>query len=218
MTEFVIPAPELARLTHNALAFMPARSAVKVCRVMASGQALSLMATDLFTVGEDMAVVRHVFYEAISIDLSREDLRALDKAARAAKKEDVKVIIRHQDGMEFRSESESLTALDCSAWRDPKDLWELTDELLTRLEGADDDTVPGYLTIDPKMLSAFGKVKPSDGKECIADLCFRGSEGQILVKIGATFKGAIMPVDRGEAAESDDVGPEGLWSDEKVNN
>ena len=53
MTEFTIPAPELARLTHNALAFMPARSAVKVCRIEFNSVGLCIMATDLFTVGAD---------------------------------------------------------------------------------------------------------------------------------------------------------------------
>ena len=217
MTEFTIYAPELARLTHNAMAFMPARSAVKVCRIMHAVDAIAVTATDLFTVGKDEADVTASGEEVFAtIDLSREDLQALDKAARAAKKEDVQVTIRHQDGMEFKSESESLTFLDSSALRQPVDLWELCDEMLSR-------PTPDHLClIDPKFMSAFGKVKASGGAETIADLSIIKAEPdddgipRISVKIGSTFRGAIMPVDRGEAAESESIGVNGLWSDEKV--
>lgn len=215
MTEFSIPAPDLARLTHNALAFMPARSAVKVCRIEAgyfeSVPTFEITATDLFTVGRDTATLEALPDLHASIDLSREDLQALDKAARAAKKEDVRLKITQADGLVFNSEAEELYCLDRSHKRTPVDLWDRCDELLMRLEGAPNQPIPEFLTIDPKMLSAFGKVKPANGKECIADLFLRGSEGQILVKIGATFTGAIMPVDREEAGASEHVGREGLW-------
>jgi Zn finger protein HypA/HybF involved in hydrogenase expression len=218
VSEFQIPAPELARLTHNALAFMPARSAVKVCRVHQNIGSLSIMATDLFTVGYDSVSVE-TETETASIDLSREDLQALDKAARAAKKEDVQIQINHEDGMFVWTveEDEPLSFLDSSAQRQPEDLWERCDELLTRLERAQGDEPPAfyYLALDPALMGRFGKVKPSDGKECIADLHL-GHDDQILVKIGSTFRGAIMPVDRSEAAGSEFVGSDGLWSDEKV--
>lgn len=215
MTEFSIPAPELARLTHNALAFMPARSAVKVCRIevgffTANAPTLEITATDLFTVGSDSAALESLPDLHASIDLSREDLQALDKAARAAKKEDVRIMIRHQDGMEFKSEAESLTFLDSSHLRQPEDLWDLCDEMLSR-------QTPDHLClIDPKFMSAFGKVKASGGAETIADLSIADPASPISVKIGATFRGAIMPVSRDEASRSESVGPDGLWPDQKV--
>jgi hypothetical protein len=213
VSEFQIPAPELARLTHNALAFMPARSAVKVCRVHQNIGSLSIMATDLFTVGYDSVSVE-TETEPDSIDLSREDLQALDKIARAKKKEDLSIRIIHQDGLSVLDDNgDWLAFLDKSSLRQPEDLWDLCDEMLTRLERESKAPVPPFLMIDPTLMGRFGKVKPSDGKECIADLFFGNSE-QILVKIGATFRGAIMPVDRGEAAESESVGPDGLWQGE----
>jgi hypothetical protein len=216
MAEFAIPAPELARLTHNALAFMPARSAVKVCRVHQNIGSLSIMATDLFTVGHDSVSIETENATA-SIDLSREDLQSLDKVARAAKKEDVRIVLRRADGLEFFSEDVHGVYLDSSAQRDPEDLWDRCLELLTRLE-RDTETVHfSYLTVDPALFARFGKVKLAGGKECIADLYFQNLDDQILVKIGGTFRGAIMPVDRSEAAASESIGAEGLWSEQKVN-
>lgn len=208
MTEFTIPAPDLARLTHNALAFMPARSAVKVCRVWASYPTISITATDLFAVGHDWAEVADLPRgELASIDLSREDLQSLDKAARAAKKEDVRIVIRHEDGMHAYTEDGDYYFLDASAKRQPEDLWKRCDELLTRLERVE-PSIPEFLTLDPKLLSAFGKVKTSDGKECIADLYIAGPSDQILVKIGPTFRGAFMPVNREANAR---YNSEGQW-------
>jgi hypothetical protein len=204
VSEFTIPAPELARLTHNALAFMPARSAVKVCRLTYFFPVLEITATDLFTIGRDFATVGGAPGEA-SIDLSREDLQALDKAARAAKKEDARVIIRACDGMEYMAEDVHGSFLDSSAQRNPEDLWARCDELLARL-------APEHLClIDPKFMNPFGKIKASGGAETIADLSISDAGSQISVKIGATFRGAIMPVDREEAEASEEVGPEGLW-------
>jgi hypothetical protein len=221
MTEFTIPAPELARLTHNALAFMPARSAVKVCRLMLSmhpeppyNDELIITATDLFTVGRDYAAVcsNDGGPNAHWIDLSRGDLQERDRAARGKKKEDLTIRIVHEDGLSVKDDNGAwIPFLDKSAQRNPEDLWSRVRELLDGMESGPNMLPPKCLTIDPKMLSAFGKVKPANGKECVADLYLRGNEGQILVKIGETFTGAIMPVDREEAEASNGIGPEGLW-------
>jgi hypothetical protein len=214
MTEFTIPAPELARLTHNALAFMPARSAVKVCRLAFDYGEMSIMATDLFTVGYDRWGGPTSPNEHVFIDLSREDLMSIDKYVRGLKKDEIAVQIAHEDGITITHDGHPEGWLHAHGMRDPEDLWERCDELLKRLEWDEETTVPEHLTLDPKMFSAFGKVKPAGGKECIADLYFQNLEDQILVKIGATFRGAIMPVDRSEAAASESVGAEGLWSGE----
>jgi hypothetical protein len=206
VTEFTIPAPELARLTHNALAFMPARSAVKVCRVNLDFDGLSIMATDLFTVGEDYAPVGAELEFSHSVDLSRESLQELDRAARGKKKEDLHIRMVHQDGLSVQDDNGAwMPFLDASAQRDPEDLWDLCEEMLSR-------PTPDHLClIDPKFMSAFGKIKASGGAETIADLSIADSSSPISVRIGNTFRGAIMPVDRSEAAESEDIGTDGLW-------
>jgi hypothetical protein len=209
MTQFSIVAPELARLTHNALAFMPARSAVGVCRILGSGQTLIITSTDLYSMGEDFAVLEHHFGEAVSLDLSREDLVTLDKIARAKKKDEVRIEIRHQDGMSvLDDEGAWMPFLDASDRRQPADLWDRVDESLARLERVS-PTLPETLLIDPSIMAKFGKVKCNG--ETIADLYISDPSDPILVKIGSTFRGAIMPVDREAAGNADQVGPQGLW-------
>lgn len=202
-----MPAPELARLTHNALAFMPARSAVKVCRIKLDFDGLSIMATDLYTVGEDFCAVDAKLEFDHSIDLSRDDLQALDKAARAAKKETIRIVVRHQDGMEYFTEDVHGTFLDASAQRPNLDLWDKCDGLLTRLERGTFQ-IPEYLMIDPKLMAAFGKVKRPDGEDMGADLYISSPDDPILIKIGPTFRGALMPISREINAR---VNADGLW-------
>lgn len=216
MTRFSIAAPELARLTHNALAFMPARSAVGVCRISTGrvpfGPALEITATDLYCAGRDRSEVSELPRGTFeSIDLSREDLVTLDKIARAKKKEEVEIEIRHQDGMSVLDDNGAwMPFLDASEMRQPADLWERVDESLQRLERVS-PVIPELLAIDPAILSKFGKVKCSG--ETIADLYISDPSEPILVKIGASFIGAIMPVDRCKAAESEQVGSASLWEE-----
>jgi hypothetical protein len=193
---------------------MPARSAVKICRVMVGLNApygyLQVTATDLYSAGIDHAEFEtEDTGEFASIDLSREDLQALDKIVRARKKEDLQIEIRHQDGMSVLDDDGSWKPfLDASDGRKPADLWDQVDELLIRLERVS-PVVPGPLLIDPAIMAKFAKVKASG--ETIADLYMASAEDPILVKIGATFRGAIMPVERQAAEESDLIGPSGLW-------
>lgn len=214
VTEFSIPAPELARLTHNALAFMPARSAVKVCRIEFEADGphghLWITSTDLFAVGRDYAEgSTDDSGTAETLDLSREDLQTLDKIARAKKKEDIRIRIADQDGLSVMDDNgDWLPFLDRSAERKPADLWARVDDLLMRLQ-REEHIVPTFLTLDPALFARFGKVKTSG--ETIADLYVSSPDDPVLVKIGPTFVGAVMPVDREDAATSDQIGPEGLW-------
>jgi hypothetical protein len=215
MIQFSIAAPELARLTHNALAFMPARSAAKVCRVTFAMNGtigyLQITATDLYSTGRDHSVFETSDSSpVVSIDLSREDLLTLDKIARGKKKEEVRLQIRHGDGMSVEDENDAwMPFLDASGQRQPADLWNRVDGMLTRLERVS-PAIPEALLIDPALMARFGKVKHSG--ETIADLYIADPAEPILVKIGETFIGAIMPVDREAAGQSDQIGPEGMWS------
>ncbi|MEU7096079.1 hypothetical protein [Kitasatospora aureofaciens] len=209
MTQFSIAAPELARLTHNALAFMPARSAVGVCRIEAYVNQVRVTATDLYAAGRDVADVSSGSQLGASLDLSREDLQTLDKIARAKKKEEVRIDIRHGDGLSVMDDNGAwMPFLDASEKRLPADLWERVDELLTRLERVS-PVIPEALLIDPAMMAKFAKVKCAG--ETIADLYISSPDDPILVKIGPTFRGAIMPVDRAAAAESEGIRADGLW-------
>jgi hypothetical protein len=206
MSRFQIPAPELARLTHNALAFMPARSAVKVCRFELSlSEFLTATATDLYVVGCDISVVEVAgWQESECVDLSRDDVVTLDKIARAKKKEAVEMDIVHHDGLSVLDDNGTWMPMrDASDQRPFPDLWDKCDELLRR------ETPQHLLLIDPKLMAAFGKVKCAG--ETVADLSIADGDAQISVRIGSTFRGAIMPVDRDKASMSEDLGPDGLW-------
>jgi hypothetical protein len=209
MIQFSIAAPELARLTHNALAFMPARSAVKVCELVYDRGEVSMTATDLYAAGRDVSF-GSIGLERAVVDISREDLLTLDKLARAKKKEEIRIQIRHGDGLSVEDENGVwMPFLDASNQRQPADLWGRVDEMLTRLERVS-PTIPEALLIDPALMARFGKVKHSG--ETIADLYIADLAGPILVKIGKTFIGAIMPIDREMAEQSEQIGPEGLWT------
>jgi hypothetical protein len=216
MIQFSIAAPELARLTHNALAFMPAKSAVKVCEVVVGHDngipILRLTATDVYTAGRDRTWLTGLpFGSFAAIDLSREDLLTLDKIARARKKEEIRIQIRHGDGLSVEDDLGAwMPFLDASDRREPADLWDRVDEMLTRLERVS-PVIPGALLIDPALMARFGKIKCSG--ETIADLYIADPAEPILVKIGSTFRGAIMPVDREVAEQSEQIGPEGLWTE-----
>ncbi|TQF03910.1 hypothetical protein E6W39_18835 [Kitasatospora acidiphila] len=216
MTQFSIAAPELARLTHNALAFMPARSAVKVCEIvvgrMAGMPILQITATDLHTAGRDYSGLAELPYGALAaIDLSRDDLATLDKIARAKKKDDIRIQIRNRDGMSVEDDNGAwMPFRDASGERQPADLWDRVDEMLTRLERVS-PVIPGALLIDPALMARFGKVKCPG--ETIADLYIASADEPILVKVGPTLVGAIMPVDREIAGQSERIGPEGLWEE-----
>jgi hypothetical protein len=59
------------------------------------------------------------------------------------------------------------------------------------------------------VLNRFGKVKADkDGR--MMDLKLTGDKLEpVLVKVGPTFRGIIMPIDRGVNAKN--IGEDGLW-------
>ncbi|MCG5459634.1 hypothetical protein PSH03_005420 [Micromonospora sp. PSH03] len=68
--------------------------------------------------------------------------------------------------------------------------------------------IPGVMTLDPVLWSRFAKVK-ADKSERMADVLMTDGYEPVLIKIGPTFKGLLMPIER-EIHETN-IGPEGLW-------
>jgi hypothetical protein len=67
---------------------------------------------------------------------------------------------------------------------------------------------PFRTAFQPQLLQRFAKVK-ADKAERVADLAIADPDAPVLVKIGPSFKGLIMPVSR--AVHAVNVGQEGLW-------
>jgi hypothetical protein len=92
----------------------------------------------------------------------------------------------------------------------PDALWGASDDLLEALEERD-PYLPNVAMFDPSLLARFSKVK-TPGKELThMDMHFGDASNVVLVKIGSRFRGAVMAVDRGRAAEHENMSPEGLW-------
>lgn len=192
----------------NAHAFLPARSPVPAALVTLSRDRLTFTGTDTYAVGRAWTGVSgpETDEQAVSACLSRDDLAALEKAARGDKKGESQVTVTH-DGVTLVTSDEETHHYAASTARLPDDIWHKVDDLLTRLDGRE-PVVPEVVAFDPTLLSRFAKVK-ADKRERVADFYLTDAWEPALVKIGTEFTGAIMPVER--ETHTRNVGEEGLW-------
>lgn len=206
-----VDSDDLARVAHNALAFLPAVSRVKVAQLKAGPGLLSICSTDTWTVGVDTLRPRgRQLQPVIESNITREGLQALEAAARADKKAQGRIEIFPLDSCRFTDSRGQVTSAELTSDDAlPAEFhWEMVEELLFRLDqGA--PLLPRRVAFDPKLLARFAKVK-CDKAERVADLLITDDESPVLVKIGPTFVGAIMPIHRETHVET--VGDdEGLW-------
>ena len=208
---------DMARVASNALAFLPARAMVKTARLQLSSAGLEVTGTDGYTIGQDTAPVEGYEgpAEGVTVHVSREALADLDSAGRKDKKGFGKLDVRPGDGVIFRPSTNDVpTAAQDVSGQASADLWASLDSLFTRLE-RQAPALPELVAFDPALLARFSKVKAPKVKHgdaaldrCL-DMAIFDPKAPILVKIGPTFRGVIMPVDRDVHAEN--VGQEGLW-------
>lgn len=212
-----LPSEEMARAAYNALAFVPARSQVKTARLELSGAGLTVTGTDGYAIGQDTAPVESYEgpSEGLTVHVDREALAALDTGGRKDKKGFGKLEVHPGDGLIFRPANNDTptAAQDASAQADDG-LWGMLDSLFQRLERRM-PALPELVAFDAALLARFSKVKAPKVKSgdsnldrCL-DMCVYDSKEPILIKLGPTFRGVIMPIDRDVHAEN--VGPEGLW-------
>jgi hypothetical protein len=208
----------MARIAYNALAFLPARSMVKTARLQLGPAGLRATGTDGYAIGQDSAPVED--YEGptggVTVHVDRSVLADLDTAGRKDKKGFGRLEVKSADGLVFRpGNNDTPTAgQDLSATAEP--VWDFIDDLFTRLEGRP-LALPELVAFDAALLARFSKVKAPKVKlegsganlERCLDMCVFNAREPILIKIGPTFRGVIMPIDREVHAEN--VGPEGLW-------
>ncbi|MFC7979493.1 hypothetical protein ACFUT3_30200 [Streptomyces cinereoruber] len=207
-----LPSEELARAAYNAHAFFPARSMVKTARVQLGPAGLVITGTDGYAVGQDSAPVEDYEgpAEGVTLHVGREALADLDTAGRKDKKGFGRLELKPGDGSIFRPGNNDTPAAALTVEPDAR-VWDMIDGLFTRLEGRP-PTLPELVAFDATLLARFSKVKAPKGKDGLGralDMCVYDSKEPILVKIGPTFRGVIMPIDRDVHEEN--VGPEGLW-------
>lgn len=215
-----IESATLAQIANNALAHFPANSLIKTARVRLSPAGIEITATDSYTAGKDYCAWYdgkysggfHVF------EVSRECLQGWDSTGRKDKATDPTtgkrtaaigvLTYRPEDGTTFSPNEETVppeSHLDVTGEGGiTPEMWKAIDDMLGDIE--DDDIKTCF---QPGLLQRFAKVK-ADKNERVADLAISDPERPVLVKIGPTFKGLIMPVKREKHAKS--VGDEeGLW-------
>lgn len=199
---------EFARVLNNTLAFLPARSRVKQAQIQLTGPYIFVTTTCSYTVGTDYCPVADFFIEEITRYLDRDAFVELEKAVRADKKSRATLEF-HDDHLWYfpgHAEQEP-TVLPLATCTEPK-VWPAVAELLARLDdGA--PSLPQTVAFDPALLMRFSKVK-ADKDERVADLLITAPDLPILVKIGPTFTGCIMPIDRDDHAKKQ--GDDGLWT------
>jgi hypothetical protein len=207
----------MARAAYNALAFLPARSMVKTARVELGPAGLRITGTNGYAVGQDVSPVEDYSGPegGLTVHVDRGVLADLDSAGRKDKKGFGRFEVKPGDGLVFRpgNNDTPATGQDVSGQADDR-VWAYLDDLFTRLDGRP-PALPELIAFDPALLAMFSKVKaPKSRKgdtnlERALDMCVFDSKEPILIKIGPTFRGVIMPIDRDVHEEN--VGPDGLW-------
>lgn len=223
-----VDAAALARVTANALAFMPARSRVEVARIELGPSFIAVTASDTYTVGTDWTETEGDDTQAPSVfvEVAKDDLQDLDKSARAGKKGNARLDYFPGDSLMFTPDkqlekAEVVALKDITGragrimlggrWLTTEDFWPMCDDLMARLEEVEIDDWPKRVAFDPALVARFNKVRVPSGHDAVMDLLCQGEGAPVLVRVGPSFVGAIMPIDREVAAGNPDIGQEGLW-------
>ncbi|MFC9231023.1 hypothetical protein ACFTZI_19020 [Streptomyces decoyicus] len=209
-----LPSEEMARAVYNAHAFIPARSMVKTARLELGPAGLRVTGTDGYAIGQDTAPVED--YEGpadgVTLYVDRAALADLDTGGRKDKKGFGRLEVKPGDGLIFRpGNNDTPTATQDARAQADDAVWGMVDSLFTRLEGRP-LALPELVAFDPALLARFSKVKAPKGKDGLGralDMCVFDSKEPILCKIGPTFRGVIMPIDR--EVHEENVGQDGLW-------
>jgi len=193
---------DLARVLANAGAFVPARADLKMLCLRIKADTIEASGTDGYAAGND-SIPAHVTGGTVSFALTSESMTALEQAARAVKKDPVTLQVGETDVTlmwAVKGTPDSLTVeMQPYPWQD----WGALEEMLNRPVT---EERPQFVAFDPALFSRFAKVRAENDR--VMDLWFHSAELPVLVKIGATFRGLVMPLQRARAAE---YAPEGLW-------
>lgn len=214
-TVSISAASSLARALGNALAFMPARNRISHVGIFVGREVKVAGCKDGYVAGVDVVATQgeiHGDSEA-AVFLTPETADLLKAYLVAHKKHSISVVADEVGALVIDSPIDGQITFECaqgdaaSTDRD-RGLYEGVFKLIAAGE-LRRNTIPGVLMIDPGLMTPFAKIKADSGDRK-ADLLIGDPAAPILVKIGPTFKGLIMPVDRERNAEH--TGEDGLWS------
>lgn len=222
MSAQTFEAPDVTRAVTNVNGFVPAASRFPVVRYeLVPG--LVVTAADLYVIGQDSADSE---FEPSGVPaeivLSAKDSKDLEKFLRACKRDRVELEIGEIDEIGVRLWATDTDSGQGLHWGEAvhetePDKWarwfELVDSLLEPLERRSDEELrlPDAIAFQPARLSTFAKVR-IDGEAAdatVMDLRVFDASSPVAVRIGPTFRGAIMPITREEAP----VGA--LWPDDE---
>lgn len=201
---------EFARTLDNGHSFLPARSRLPYVRVTFFPEFVSATATDGYAGGHDFCPTEYVEGRApLTVGIARDDAAALAKAARADKKGTGRISVTVAQVVTYTDTEGNATTVEALPTIADEAAWQAVDDLLHSLEdrGA---SLPQTVLFDPGLLMRFSKVKCEKGDRA-ADLRITGPHDPVMVRIGPTFRGFVMPIDRGtyEANSDDDE----TWTD-----
>jgi hypothetical protein len=220
-----VESEEFARIMTNALAFFPARSVVDFASLRFWPDRIEATATDTYTMGRDWCSA-DTGLSCVTVELERDGWRAIEEVARKDSGNWGRLDYYPGDCLvfspgvsEYRNKPlEPATAKDMTGKPWPclihelqgLEFWQACDELLERYDDPPTDN-PDVLCFDPALFGRFQKVKLSKAfkGEKVLDFYYQGKEAPMLAKVGPTFRGLIMPINRSRYAENNSN--EGLW-------
>ncbi|MGH7484966.1 MAG: hypothetical protein ACREMY_05065 [bacterium] len=205
MTSIVVPSEDLSRILWSALAFTPARSHYRFVRLSISMGWLEAMASDSYSIGSDSAPgmqhgdAAHIVIDASEAKAAEQAIRAHDKCNVAVSFTDVptqRVTFRVDD----YNDGEVIAELTDLGSGEAEKLFKLCDSLLEKLDPLD-FKVPNKLALRASLLAPFLRLRFNGNAGDVLDFYVADPNEPILVRYGATFVGAIMPIAREEAPE-----------------
>lgn len=232
MTRFrvKVEADHLARVMGNALAFFPARSPIKTAQLRVYPDRLVATGTDTYTLGRDECPIMSIEVDgkpSIPVEVETDHAGWKEIEAQARKDKGNTGLLEYLPGdcltyYPGGNKAEVATGKDETGNDKPFKVdggevervavWGLCDELLQRVKHNPTEA-PEVLCFDPSLLGRFGKVKLDAAvkAEKVVDFVYQGAGQPLLAKVGPTFLGMLMPIDRDVYAENQDDGQEGLW-------
>jgi hypothetical protein len=196
------PGNEIARICANAAAFVPAKAETQMLALRALAGRLEARGTDGYAAGVDSTEAGTT--GIASVALARDDMALIETKARSVVKATVTLILTPAQ-VSLSAEGKSGELLTGSVPAAPYPVaWAALDRLMERDFS---ENRPEFVAFDPQLFGRVAKVKvPAPDR--VMDLWFSDPEQPVLVKIGPTFRGLVMPLHR-KRAEA--YAPEGLW-------
>lgn len=198
-------AADAARALYNAHSFIPAKSLVPYALISLYPDKIYTSGTDTYAAGTDYCpTTGYVGTESHAL-VARDDILALERCARKAAKATATVEVRPGS---VKVDPMGYDAAEVPIYTDVRHL-EIHHRIAALVSEAEQrpGAIPGVLALDPALWARFAKVKAGTGR--IADLLMTSALEPVFIKIGPTFRGLVMPIDR-RVYESN-IGPEGLW-------